>query len=86
MAHWQHLSTHDDNPTHTSEEQELTERACRALFEEWRDLDGSLHRETCAPPPAARRVAATYSLRWPFAGLISTAESTWRTSPPAWAT
>ena len=37
-------STTDGVPSQSSSEQAATEHACRALFEEWIDLDGTLHR------------------------------------------
>jgi protein farnesyltransferase subunit beta len=42
-------STYDDGlPTHSTNEQLKTEDACRAVFEEWINPDGSLSRESCA--------------------------------------
>ena len=42
-------STYDDGlPTHSTNEQLKTEDACRVVFEEWINPDGSLSRESCA--------------------------------------
>ena len=42
-------TTYDDGlPTHSTNEQLKTEDACRAVFEEWINPDGSLSRESCA--------------------------------------
>ena len=49
VASW---STTDGVPSQSSFEQAATEHACRALFEEWIDLDDTLHRASCVPDPA----------------------------------
>ncbi len=46
MALWQSSSSDDGVPTHSSEQQYEVEEHCRALFEEWRDLDDTIHRES----------------------------------------
>eukprot|EP00964_Phaeocystis_antarctica_P047446 scaffold27434_cov50-Phaeocystis_antarctica.AAC.2 len=55
VASW---STTDGVPSQSSFEQAATEHACRALFEEWIDLDDTLHRASCVPDPAQPLVFA----------------------------
>ena len=42
-------SSTDGVPSQSSREQASVEHACRALFSEWIDLDGTLHRASCVP-------------------------------------
>ena len=55
----------DGVPSQSSSEQTATEHACRALFEEWIDLDGTLHRASCvADLPSPSLFARSPLLRW----------------------
>lgn len=76
-------STTDGVPSQSSSEQAATEHACRALFEEWIDLDGALHRDSCVPDlpyplPSRAHPLCTDVSGWRFAG-----PSTSPTSSPA---
>ena len=54
-------SSTDGVPSQSSREQASVEHACRALFSEWIDLDGTLHRASCVPDlpkPCARALTA----------------------------
>ena len=56
-------SDFDGVPSQSSSEQTATEHACRALFEEWIDLDDTLHRASCVGPPTPSSSHVLTSLR-----------------------
>ena len=57
MADWMASTSDEGVETHTSNEQANTEEACRDVFEDWVDADGSLARESI---PFSRAEHAAY--------------------------
>lgn len=47
MADFTLVTSDEELPTRTSVEQDQTELACREVFEDWLDVNGSLARESC---------------------------------------